>query len=79
MEVHNLEGATASQVEQHHAADVAQQGKYGVEYLKYWFNESKGKEFCLVDAPSAEAAQLVHLDGTRPDSGTTDRSPARAD
>jgi hypothetical protein len=37
MDVHNLQGATAIQVEQHHAADLAEQGKYGVEYLKYWF------------------------------------------
>jgi Protein of unknown function (DUF4242) len=49
------------QVQGHHAADLAEQGKYSVEFLKYWFNESKGKSSCLVDAPSAEAAaQLVH-------------------
>src|SRR5208282_3560506 len=47
-------------VDQAHAADLEEQGKYGVEYLKYWFNESRGKAFCLVNAPSPEAAQLVH-------------------
>ena len=60
MDVHHLPGATALQVAEHHAADLAEQGKHGVEFLKYWFNESKGKGFCLIDAPSAEAAQLVH-------------------
>ena len=60
MDVHNLQEATALQVEQHHAADLAEQGKHGVKFLKYWFNESQGKGFCLVDAPSAEAVQLVH-------------------
>ena len=60
MDVHNLQEATALQVEQHHAADLAEQGKHGVKFLKYWFNESQGNGFCLVDAPSAEAAQLVH-------------------
>jgi class 3 adenylate cyclase len=60
MDVHNLQEATALQVEQHHAADLAEQGNYGVTFLKYWFNESQGKGFCLVDAPSAEAVQLVH-------------------
>jgi class 3 adenylate cyclase len=59
MDVHNLQGTTV-QVDQAHAADLKEQGKYGVEYLKYWFNESQGKAFCLVDAPSPEAAQLVH-------------------
>ena len=60
MDVHNLQGATAFQVEQAHATDLAEQRKYGVEYLKYWFNESQGKGFCLVNALSPEAAQLVH-------------------
>ncbi len=36
------------------------QQKYGVNYLKYWVNESQGKIFCLVDAPNAEAASCVH-------------------
>ena len=33
---------------------------YDVDYLKYWFNEDCGKLFCLVEAPSAEAARCVH-------------------
>ena len=45
MDVHNLQEATALQVEQHHAADLAEQGKYGVKFLKYWFNESAGQGF----------------------------------
>ena len=60
MDIHNLQGATAEQIAQAHAADLEVQEKYHVEYLKYWFNESQGKAFCLVDAPSPEAAQLVH-------------------
>ncbi len=60
MDVHTLQGATTIQVDQAHAADLETQGKYGVEYLKYWFKESQGKAFCLVNAPSPEAAQLVH-------------------
>lgn len=60
MDIHNLQGATAEQLAKAHAADLEVQGKYHVEYLKYWSNESHGKAFCLVDAPSPEAAQLVH-------------------
>src|SRR5271163_2224219 len=60
MDVHNLQGATTVQIDQAHAADLEEQGKYGVKYIKYWFNENHGKAFCLVDAPSPEAAQLVH-------------------
>jgi hypothetical protein len=31
-----------------------------VKYLRYWVDEKAGKVFCLVDAPSAEAAITVH-------------------
>ena len=57
MDIHNLEGATAEQIAKAHAADLEMQGKYHVQYLKYWLNESRGKAFCLVDAPSPETAQ----------------------
>ena len=60
MDIHKVQGATAEQLERAHAADVEVQGKYDVEYLKYWFNESGGKAFCLVNAPNPEAAQSVH-------------------
>lgn len=53
-------GATAPDVAKAHIADVKTQGKYGVEYPRYWFNESSGKIFCLCSAPSPEAAASVH-------------------
>ena len=28
--------------------------------LKYWFDEGAGEVFCLVEAPSKEAAAAVH-------------------
>jgi class 3 adenylate cyclase len=36
------------------------QRKYGVEYRKYWVNETGRKIFCLAHAPNAEAAECVH-------------------
>ena len=60
MDIHEVHGATAEDVAKAHAADLETERKYGVEYLKYWFNESRGKIFCLVDAPSPEAAMSVH-------------------
>ena len=60
IDIHEIRGATAEEVAKAHAADVETQRKYGVEYLKYWLNESRGKIFCLVNAPSPEAAALVH-------------------
>jgi hypothetical protein len=38
------------------------QDRYGVRYLRYWVDEGKGKIFCLVDAPSEDAANRVHRD-----------------
>ena len=61
MDVHNkVEGLTAEAVGEAHRRDVEVQGKYGVQYLKYWFDEATGKVFCLVDAPDKETAEAVH-------------------
>ena len=60
MDIHEVNGATAEAVAKAHAADVEMQGKHGVEYHKYWFNEAQGKIFCLCSAPSPEAAAMVH-------------------
>ena len=61
MDIHNLpEGTTAEDVAKAHAKDMETQRKYGVEYHKYWVNETGRKVFCLAHAPSAEAAECVH-------------------
>jgi hypothetical protein len=61
MDVHrNVEGLTRDAVAGAHQKDLEVQKKHGVEYLKYWFNESEGRVYCLVDAPSKEAAAAVH-------------------
>lgn len=60
MDVHKVEGATDEAVAGAHMADLKTQEKYGVKYLKYWFDASQGKIFCLVEAPSADDAARVH-------------------
>ena len=60
MDVHNVDGVSAADVAGAHEADLATQGAYGVNYLRYWVDEEAGKIFCLVDAPDAEAANAVH-------------------
>lgn len=60
IDIHELDGVTAEEVAKAHLADLEAQGKYGVQYLKYWVNEGCGKVFCLVEAPNAEAANRVH-------------------
>jgi hypothetical protein len=47
-------------VAQAHEADLKTQDRFGVRYLRYWVDEGEGKIFCLVDAPSTDAANRVH-------------------
>ena len=54
------DGLTADALQKAHERDLAVQGVHGVSYLKYWYDEGTGKVFCLVDAPSKEAAEAVH-------------------
>jgi len=61
MDVHDkVDGLTGDAVAGAHEKDLEVQGKHGVNYLKYWYDEGTGKVFCLVDAPSKEAAEAVH-------------------
>jgi class 3 adenylate cyclase len=61
IDVHDLPpGTTAEDVAKAHSHDLEVQDKYGVNYSKYWLNESAGKIFCLCHAPNAEAAVQVH-------------------
>ena len=61
MDEHNkVEGLTAQAVADAHKKDLETQGQHGVNYRQYWFNEQEGKVYCLVEAPSKEAAERVH-------------------
>ena len=61
MDVHkNVEGLTAEAVASAHARDLEVQGKHGVEFLRYWYNEADGAVFCLFEAPSREAGEAAH-------------------
>ncbi|CAN5648564.1 hypothetical protein BH23GEM7_BH23GEM7_11530 [soil metagenome] len=61
MDVHkNVKGLTTDAVADAHRKDLETQGAHDVEYLHYWYNEEEGTVFCLVRAPSKEAAERVH-------------------
>ena len=57
---HQVDGLTAEGMVCAHARDLEAQAKYGVKYLKTWFDERRGKVFCLVEAPNQEAVIAVH-------------------
>ena len=61
MDIHKgIEGLTTAAVTEAHQKDLETQGKHGVKYLKYWYDEGTGTVFCLCEAPSKEAAEAVH-------------------
>jgi hypothetical protein len=61
MDVHQIDGGVAMEdVAKAHLADLQTQAAYDVRYLRYWVDEPGGRVFCLIEAPSAEAAASVH-------------------
>lgn len=60
LDIHSIEGVTFEALAKAHAADVAMQASYCVEYVKYWANPETGKVFCLCHADSPETARAVH-------------------
>lgn len=61
MDIHkNMEGVTQEALEEAHRKDLEIQGKHGVNFMKYWYNENLGSVFCLCEAPNREAAAAVH-------------------
>jgi hypothetical protein len=61
MDIHDLHGpVTAEEAAKAHAADLATQDEFGADFQRYWVDETRGRIFCLIEAPSAEAAANVH-------------------
>ena len=50
----------ADDVAKAHMADLQVQDKYDVNYQRYWVDEANSTIFCLVEAPSPDAANTVH-------------------
>jgi class 3 adenylate cyclase len=57
---HDLKGLTAADIAEAHRKDLEVQEKYGVQFLTYWFDQSRSTAFCLIDAPDAQTAMRVH-------------------
>lgn len=61
MDVHEgFVGVTQEQFDAAHAADVAIQAEEGVSFDQAWLDPVSGKAFCLITAPSKEAAMRIH-------------------
>lgn len=61
MDIHpDLGDVTEEDIQAAHQRDLDIQDDYGVQFLTYWFNSPDGHGFCLVEAPSEQAAVQVH-------------------
>lgn len=60
MDRHDTPGASAEEVAQAHAADIAISAKHDVKFLSYWFDEEHGGVYCFAKAPGAENVTAVH-------------------
>lgn len=57
---HDLKGLTAADIAEAHRKDLEVQGRYGVRFLTYWFDDTRGTAFCLIEAPDIHTAMRVH-------------------
>ena len=57
---HKVEGLTPEAVTAAHQQDLAVQARYGVRFIRYWYDERTGKVFCLSEAPTSDAVAAVH-------------------
>jgi class 3 adenylate cyclase len=60
MDRHEFVGLSAEEAAVAHLKDLKIQGRYGVRFLTYWFDEERQTAFCLAKAPSADAVEEVH-------------------
>jgi len=62
IDVHYLPGGKVNyaDVAAAHAKDLSVENKYGVKFIKYWVDESKGIVYCLSSAPDTAAIVSTH-------------------
>ncbi|HEX7903978.1 MAG TPA: DUF4242 domain-containing protein [Chitinophagaceae bacterium] len=64
IDVHHLGAGkvTIKEIEEAHKKDIETQGKYGVTFLKYWFDAATGDVYCLSTSSSTEAISKTHAE-----------------
>ena len=61
MDRHDISGSTAEDVSQAHRRDLKVQARHSCKALTYWYDESRGTAFCLVEAPTAIAVSEMQI------------------
>ena len=60
MDRHEFEKITAADIAAAHLKDLEVQGRHGVHFLNYWFDEVRQHAFCLASGPDIDAVQTAH-------------------
>jgi hypothetical protein len=62
LDVHQLEAGKvkSADVAKAHQKDLQVETKYGVDILKYWFDQKNGRVYCLASAPDAQSLIKTH-------------------
>lgn len=60
IDVHDLGKVTFADVAEAHKKDLATQGKYDVNFIKYWVDEEAGKVYCLSEAADPQMITKTH-------------------
>jgi hypothetical protein len=71
IDIHRLEPGKLKYeaVAQAHAKNIAVQGKYGVNFIRYWVDEEKGLAYCLTSSADTASIRKAHAEahGLLPD------------
>lgn len=64
LDVHHVGAGnvTAKEAGGAHQKDLATQKKYGVNFIKYWVDESNGNIYCLAEAPDSQSIRKTHAE-----------------
>lgn len=60
MDRHEFATITAADLAAAHLKDLDVQGRYGVQFLNYWFDYVRQHAFCLAQGPNREAVEAAH-------------------
>lgn len=60
MDVHELDEVTAEAVAEAHQKDLAVQDAYGVNFVRYWVDETNARVYCLAEASDAKSISSAH-------------------
>ena len=57
---HKVEGLSTEAITAAHQQDLSVQARFGVRFIRYWYDEATGKVFCLSEAPDPDAIAAAH-------------------